>query len=242
MNQRYLKRTIVKTTIKSTFLKEDREILIYLPPDYDEQSTYPALYLQDGDDYLNMGRAATQANRLILENEIEPMLMVAIPVDKRKRTMEYSPDGKLHEAYLQFFISELLPEIESNFPIDPSPQSRVVGGSSLGGTVSLHLALNYPEYFSRVLSQSGAFLKTTSEQIAQCDSLDRLTIYQSIGLAETKVPTSFGDIDLVLRNREISNQLQNKRARVYYREKEGNHTWGFWQKDLPEAFMTFFSK
>ncbi len=212
MNPRYLKRTIVKTSIESTYLEENREILIYLPPDYDEQHSYPALYLQDGDDYLNMGRAATQANRLILENDIQPILMVAIPVDKSKRIMEYSPDGRLHKAYLQFFTHELLPEIESNFPIDPSPHSRVVGGSSLGGTVSLHLALNYPEYFRRVLSQSGAFLKTTSEQIGKIDSLVQLTVYQSVGLAETKVPTSFGDIDLVTHNREVANNLQKKKS------------------------------
>lgn len=242
MNQRYLKRTIVKHTIESEYLEENREILVYLPPDYDRELTYPALYLQDGDDYLNMGRIATQCNRLILENELHPILIIAVPVDKSRRTAEYHPSGKRHPNYLRFFIHELLPEIEANFPIEGSTESRVVGGSSLGGTVSLHLALNYPEHFRRVLSQSGAFLKTTSDQIGHADSLAHLTVYQSIGLSETAVPTHFGKIDLVARNREVHHHLQKKRAIVHYKEKDGNHTWGFWQKDLPEALKTFFAK
>jgi enterochelin esterase-like enzyme len=240
MNPQYLKRTIVKKEIRSRYLDEVKEIQVYLPPQYDETVTYPVLYLQDGDDYFNLGRIATQANQLIYEKHIRPVIMVAVPVDKSKRTAEYSPIGERNRLYLQFFTEELLPEIESEFPVDRTPDGRVVGGSSLGGTVSLHLALEYPEDFRQVLSQSGAFLEATIDRIRQTVSLDDLVVYQSIGKAETAVPTHMGKLDLLARNREVYRHLQDKQAQVHYVEKEGDHTWGLWQKDIPDALKTFF--
>lgn len=241
MNPRYLKRTIVKKEIQSSYLEEVKEIQVYLPPHYDETVTYPVLYLQDGDDYFNLGRIATQANQLIAEGDIRPVIMVAIPVDKSKRTAEYSPVGERNRLYLQFFTEELLPLIENEFPVDRTTGGRVVGGSSLGGTVSLHLALEYPEDFRKVLSQSGAFLEATIDRIRQTASLDDLVVYQSIGKAETAVPTHMGKLDLLARNREVYRHLQDKHAKVHYAEKEGDHTWGLWQKDIPDALKTFFA-
>jgi enterochelin esterase-like enzyme len=240
MNPQYLKRTIIKKEIRSQYLDEVKEIQVYLPPHYDETVTYPVLYLQDGDDYFNLGRIATQANQLIYEKDIRPVIMVAVPVDKSKRTAEYSPIGERNRLYMRFFTEELLPGIESEFPVDRTPDGRVVGGSSLGGTVSLHLALEYPEDFRKVLSQSGAFLEATIDRIRQTASLDDLVVYQSIGKAETAVPTNMGKLDLLARNREVYRHLQDKQAQVHYVEKEGDHTWGLWQKDIPDALRTFF--
>ncbi|OYD07384.1 alpha/beta hydrolase [Paludifilum halophilum] len=240
MDKKYLKRTILKREVESRHLKENRDIQVYLPPDYDEAERYPILYLQDGDDYFNLGRLATQANRLILDSEIRPLIAVAIPVDKEKRTAEYAPVGERHSAYLRFFAEELLPRVEEEFSVSASSRDRVLGGSSLGGTVSLHLALKYPLLFENIFSQSGAFLERTLESIRQSETLDHLEIYQSIGKSETAVPTHMGNLDLLARNREVHRALQEKEARIHYSEQEGNHTWGFWQKDLPDALNIFF--
>ncbi|MFC4076280.1 alpha/beta hydrolase [Salinithrix halophila] len=242
MDKRYLKRTILKREVKSRHLEETRAFQVYLPPDHDPDGEYPVLFLQDGDDYFNLGRLATQANRLILDGETRPFAAVAIPVDKEKRTSEYAPIGDRHLSYLRFFVDELLPAVETEFPIATAAGERVLGGSSLGGTVSLHLALQYPQQFQRVLSQSGAFLERTLEQIRQSDSLGYLEIYQTIGKSETAVPTHLGNLDLLARNREVHRALLEKEADVQYSEQEGNHTWGFWQKDLPFALKAFFGK
>ncbi len=158
MDKRYLKRTILKKEIMSDHLGETRQLQVYLPPEYDGSQSYPVIYLQDGDDYFNMGRLATQANRLILDGHAHPFAAVAIPVDKKKRTSEYAPHGERNPLYLRFFTEELVPMVEREFPVAASVDDRVLGGSSLGGTVSLHLALNHPDRFRQILSQSGAFL------------------------------------------------------------------------------------
>jgi enterochelin esterase-like enzyme len=240
MDQRYLKRTILHAEVESTHLGETRNIQVYLPPKHDDHASYPVLFLQDGDDYLNLGRLATQANRMILDEAIDPFVAVAISVDKDKRTSEYAPIGEHHQLYLRFFTDELLPYTEGEFPITTDPEKRVLGGSSLGGTVSLHLAMQYPQQFRRVLSQSGAFLEPTLEIIRHTRSLSDLQVYQTVGKAETAVPTHMGTLDLLTRNREVHHALLEKEARVHYSEQEGNHTWGFWQKDLPQALAFFF--
>ncbi|SFJ89712.1 alpha/beta hydrolase [Thermoflavimicrobium dichotomicum] len=242
MEQKQQKRIIKRESIQSQYLLETKEILIYLPPGYDETVTYPGLILHDGTDYFNLGRIATQASQMIINGEIIPLIMVAVPVNKEVRTAEYSPLGHRNQEHQQFIVEELLPLLKERYPIDLSPQGLVIGGSSLGGTASLHLALRYPQHFVKVLSQSGAFLEATTEQIIQSPSLSYLTIYQSIGLSETAVSTHMGSLDLVTRNREIHRLLQEKHAHVHYREKEGDHTWGLWQKDLPEALTFFFGK
>lgn len=82
MQSDYLKRTIVREEVSSDYLEETRVLQIYLPPGYSAEREYPALILQDGTDYLTMGRIATQTNQLIAEGRIHPPIIVMIPVEK----------------------------------------------------------------------------------------------------------------------------------------------------------------
>jgi len=236
------KRIIKKVELASKHLGDTKDILVFLPSETQPDESYPLLVLHDGPDYFNLGRIVTQATHLIAEGEIKPLVMVAVPVDKEKRTSEYSPIGHRQPNHIRMIIDELLPLIRQEFPVSSRKEDLVIGGSSLGGTVSLHLALQFPEVCQNVLTQSGAFLTATNEAIIKEHSLEHLTIYQSIGLSETAVPTHMGTLDLVARNREVHRHLQEKKANVRYVEAEGDHTWGFWQRDIPDALRFFFSQ
>jgi enterochelin esterase-like enzyme len=240
MEQKYLKRTIKKESLQSTHLETEKKALIYLPPNFDTNQKYPALFLHDGDDYFSLGRIATQANQLIDEKKIRPIIMVAIPVEKKLRSSEYSPIGDRNEAHLSFMTEELLPFVKERYPLND--KELVVGGSSLGATASLHMALQHPHIWNRVLAQSGAFLPQTTSALEAHQSLNWLSIYQSIGLQETNVSTHVGDIDLVEINQKVHTQLQSKGANVQYVEQDGDHTWGLWQKQLPTALQFFFGE
>jgi enterochelin esterase-like enzyme len=238
MEQKYLKRTIKKESLQSTHLETEKKALVYLPPNFDTNHKYPALFLHDGDDYFSLGRIATQANKLIDEQKIEPIIIIAIPVEKKLRTREYSPIGDRQQDHIAFMTEELLPYIQNRYQIDDA--KLVVGGSSLGGTVSLHMAVQYPSIWNKILSQSGAFLPQTYSALSD-KKLNWLSIYQSIGLQETNVPTHVGVMDLVKRNRDVHAILEAGEANVHYVEQEGDHTWGTWQKELPEALQFFFA-
>ncbi|MEB3101896.1 alpha/beta hydrolase [Ferviditalea candida] len=239
-NSRYYKRMIVRERINSQALAEDRVVKVFLPPGYDEYVSYPVIYCQDGDDFFRLGRIATHATQLILDEGLDPMIIVGVDVDKRIRWSEYDPSGPRFDAYKQFFVNELLPYVESRFPARPSPVERILAGDSLGGTVSLHLALDFPDKFHKLLSLSGAFLESTRSRIARESELSWLTLYMLIGLEEHNVVTKRGNFDLLAANREASRLLKERNARIEYVEKNGKHIWGFWQNELPAAFRFFF--
>lgn len=239
METKYTKRTIHKEIIPSSFLEEEKKVLVFLPPGYDQTSSYPTLFLHDGVDYFNLGRVVTQATNMIMEGMIRPFIIVGIPVHKKVRTSEYSPAGDRHAQHVNFFIQELVPQIRNRYPIDS--EQIVIGGSSLGGTAALSIALQHPEISTKVLSQSGAFVPQSIDAISQTESLSAYQIYLSVGKSETAVSTHMGSIDIVARNREVYRLLTEKEARVVLYEEEGDHTWGFWQRELPRALTYFFA-
>jgi enterochelin esterase-like enzyme len=238
----YYKRTIVKEVMSSSALQEQRNLRVYLPPGYNELLSYPVLYCQDGEDFFNFGRLATHMTRLIIDEDYEPVIIVGVDVDKKKRTSEYSPEGQRFNAYIQFFTEELIPYIEQRYPVRTELKDRVLAGDSLGGTISLHLALNSPHLFNQVISLSGAFYTSTQEILSGYHDLSWLTIYMVIGLQEDVVVTDHGTYDFLVLNRTSKTMFQERGATVDYHEADGKHVWGFWQNALPAALAYFYKK
>ncbi|GGF89971.1 alpha/beta hydrolase [Paenibacillus abyssi] len=235
------KRTINKETVTSKLLTEgERDLRVYLPPGYNEIISYPVIYCQDGEDFFNFGRIATQANRLILEDELEPCIVVGVDVDKKHRTAEYSPDGDRHESYVRFFVEEMIPFVASRYTVRTEADQILLAGDSLGATVSLHIALSYPQRFSRLLSMSGAYYPASRSILADySESLSWLDAYMFVGLQETEFETDRGVFDFVEMNRQTKQLLEAKGAKLLYYEKDGKHQWGFWQQELPDALRWF---
>jgi enterochelin esterase-like enzyme len=236
----YYKRTVVKENIPSVHLQESRVVRIALPPGYNELLTYPVIYCQDGEDFINFGRIVTQLTRLVLDEGVEPAIIAAVDVNKTVRTEEYSPEGSRFAAYSRFFAEELIPFVEERYPVRRDTDSRLLAGDSLGGTVSLHLALDRPDLFTRVLALSGAFLPSTQERVRRESDLSWLELYMLIGLQEENVETTRGIFDFLTCNRVSRQLLEERHARLTYLEKDGKHLWGFWQNELPDALHHFF--
>jgi enterochelin esterase-like enzyme len=60
-----------------------------------------------------------------------------------------------------------------------------------------------------------------------------------VGLQENEFVTDRGIFDFVELNRRTHKLLEEKGAKVLYGEKTGEHKWGFWQNELPEALAAF---
>jgi enterochelin esterase-like enzyme len=236
------RRTIHKHEVPSHYLPEGtRTIRVYLPPGFQEVVSYPVVYCQDGEDFFNFGRIATHAQRLIIEEGWDPFIIVGVDVDKKLRTSEYAPDGERYFLYTRFFAEELIPWVESRYPIRDVPEQRILAGDSLGGAVSLSLAIAYPSLFSRIISLSGAFYDSYQALIELASTLEHLRIWMLIGLQENEFQTDRGIFDFVELNRKAKVLLEEKGAKLRYVEKDGEHKWGFWQNELPEALGAFLS-
>ena len=160
----------VHNQFRSRFAKDARDIIVYLPPNYEANryGRYPVLYLHDGQ---NVFDAATAFNNnewgvdevvedLILRHEIEDLIVVGIYNTGTKRVNEYThvPDyrgrGGLARAYGKMIASDLKPFIDREYRTLPNAANTGLGGSSLGGLVTMYLGLRYPEVFGKLLVMS----------------------------------------------------------------------------------------
>ena len=137
---------------------------IYLPWGYrDTRERYKTLYVQDGLDYLNLGKINEIVDAMIDEKEIAPIVMVlAPPVDRDK---EYLANADFARA----FATELVPAIDAKYRTKADGGSRAVMGSSLGGLISIMIAGQYPQVFANCAGQSSAiFADTDLDKLVSC--------------------------------------------------------------------------
>lgn len=156
----------------SRFLEHDRTVIVYLPPGYDADDVvrYPVLYLHDGQNVFDRATSIGEewqvdetAQELITAGRIEPLIVVGIYNTGAHRIDEYTPTprpdqggGGLADDYGRMLVTELKPFIDATYNTLPSARSTAMGGSSLGGLLTLHLGLRYPTAFGQlaVLSPS----------------------------------------------------------------------------------------
>lgn len=162
------------TRFHSRFLPDDRDITIYLPPEYEGNPSahYPALYMQDGQNLFDAGtpvdfyvrrstwQMAETADAAIAAGEIEQILIIGISNTGHRRLAEYTPtsDWKLGggeaDKYGRLLVEELLPFIAAHYRVRPGAANTGLGGSSLGALAALYLGLKYPEAFGRLTVHS----------------------------------------------------------------------------------------
>lgn len=236
------KGTIKEHKIKSKELGEEILLLIYLPANFSPLYKYSLLIAQDGRDYFQLGKISRLADEYLFNREIENLIIVGIPykdVDDRRR--KYHPDGEQYQQYIRFLAHELVPFLDQEFPTYQMGSTRALIGDSLGATVSLMTALQYPHSFGKVLLQSPYVNEKVLEMVNSFTETELLEIYHIVGNQETKVQTTKGKIsDFLSPNRKLSSIITDKSFTYFYDEFNGDHTWTYWQPDLKRALKRMF--
>jgi enterochelin esterase-like enzyme len=236
------KGTIKEHSIKSNELGEEITLLIYLPANFSPLYKYSLLIAQDGTDYFQLGRIGRLADEYLFEREIENLIIVGIPyknVEDRRR--KYHPDGDQRQSYIRFLAHELVPFLDQEFPTYQMGSTRALIGDSLGATVSLMTALDYPYTFGKVLLQSPYVDEQVLELVKNFTKTELVEIYHIIGNQETEVHTTDGKkSDFLKPNRELAAIIKSKSFTYFYDEFNGDHTWTYWQPDLKRALKTMF--
>jgi enterochelin esterase-like enzyme len=201
-----------------------RAIYVYLPPGYDADATrFPALYVHDGGEYLSRARLPVVLDNLIHAGEVAPLIAVmADPVD---RMTEYM----MNERYAEFVYSGLVPHIDARFRTLASVEGRGVMGASLGGLISVYLALGRPDLFSRVASQSGAFFIAQDRVLSLARRARAAqSFYFDVGKYEQRfIPAHLG----------LTETLKAQGCRCFFQELAGGHNWTSWRAHLKELLM-----
>jgi predicted alpha/beta superfamily hydrolase len=99
------------------------------------------------------------ADQSICSGVVEPLIIVGM-YNTKARIREYTPThvprlgGGRADRYAKFLIEEVKPFIEREYRILSGPEKTGIGGSSLGGLVSLYLGLRIPEAFGKIAALS----------------------------------------------------------------------------------------
>ncbi|MCP8968363.1 alpha/beta hydrolase [Ectobacillus ponti] len=221
----------------SEALQEELQLLIYLPAAYTPLHKHTLLIAQDGSDYWTLGKIGSVLEALQQDSGIDRTIFVGIPYrDVHDRKRKYFPGDAQNKAYIRFLAQELVPFLDAHYPTYGIGRGRVLMGDSLGGTVSLMAALTYPHTFGKVIMQSPFVNDDVLALTDACREPYLLELYQEVGTEETAVRTTDGQIrDFVRPNRELKQLLGTKGFSHSYEEFDGDHTWTYWQQNLPGA-------
>lgn len=239
---------------------KDRPLHIHLPDDYEESGErYPVMYFFDGHN-LFRDADATYGKSWGLEDFLrgwsKPIIVVGMECghEGRERLVEYCPYhfrggfwGDLRgegDATLRFMVEELKPMIDREYRTYPFREATAIGGSSMGGLMSLYAAVRYNRWFSKAACLSSAItpcMRALSEDIARSPIDADTRVYLSWGSEETGGggPENDYESNTARCNLSVERQLQEKGA--YARalcQRGGRHCEADWEKQIPD-FMNF---
>ena len=211
------KSKIKKIVIQSKSLNKEMSILVYLPCGYDEDKSFPTLYFLHGrsgnENILTDIDLNIMADRLIEQKDIDPMIIVCPDLENSRGLNSSSvcqevkdPSGRIINIgmYEDYFINEVVPEIDKRYKTIKDRNGRYIGGASAGGYTALHHAFRHPEMFSKVGGHMPAIeLQLEEEDQAyfqfpgSWEKYDPIKIASGMGMAWTdlKVYLDSGDQD-----------------------------------------------
>ncbi len=149
-----------------------RRYSIYVPEQYDPAEPAALMVFQDGHAYADphgQYRATVVMDNLIAKGEMPVTIAVFIDPGHKKDTLPekrgWKPDPEnrsfeydsLSGDYVQFLVSEILPEVAKKFNITDEPLGRAICGASSGGICAFTAAWQRPDQFSKVISHIGSF-------------------------------------------------------------------------------------
>ncbi len=235
-------------------LGRKRRIAVLLPHNYYQtDKKYPVLYLHDGqnlfDEYAPYGNWGVDKSLEKLSSQgLGDVIIVAIDHGGVLRIQEYLPystprytEAEGHQ-YLRFMLDDLKPMIDKRYRVLKDRTSTGIGGSSLGGLISLYAGFEYPDIFGKKMIFSPSLW--ISEEI--------------YNKAKSFIPGGPTDIYLYAGGMESANHygqvlrleniLQEKRKYddfdlIFSHNPSGQHKEIHWGEQFPRALKwLFFNK
>jgi predicted alpha/beta superfamily hydrolase len=229
----------------SRLVGEHHDLLVYLPPGYEAEGErrFPVLYMQDGQNLFdpktsfipgNYWRMGETADALVQAGAMDPLIIVGIYNSGVKRMDEYTPvedkrlGGGHADTYGRMLVEELKPFIDAQYRTLPGAENCAMGGSSLGGLVTLYLGLRYPAVFSRLAVMSPSVWwrnRTILKTVSALREKPRLRIWLDIG---TKEATRAVPDARALRDGLIQKGWQLGADLAYFEAEGAGHTESAW--------------
>jgi len=150
----------------SATVGNDRRALIYTPPGFSNDKKYPVLYLLHGiggdeKEWLNGGQPQIILDNLYADGKLESMIVVmpngrAMKDDRAGGNIRAPDKVQAFATFEQDLLNDLIPFIESNYPVVTDREHRAIAGLSMGGGQALNFGLGNLDKFAWVGGFSSA--------------------------------------------------------------------------------------
>lgn len=235
-------------------LNKTRKIWALLPHDYDKSiERYPVLYLQDAQNLFNedspYGNWEIDKKLAVMaEYKIGKIIIIAIEHGDEDREKEYNVGktvlGKGQgKNYIKFISETLKPFVDNQFRTKPEREFTGIGGSSLGGLISIFCGLMYPKMYGKLMAFSPS-LWVAPKITIDGDNVDN---------EETKIYLYAGGDESENLIEQVNSFKNNLIASEFVKDKmkinlsinmEGKHNETYWSDEFPKAieWLYFNSK
>jgi predicted alpha/beta superfamily hydrolase len=249
--------------LRSRVFRNTRLVRVWLPPGYDKGggTRYPVLYLNDGQNLFEPATAfagvhwqvGETATRLIREKKIRPLIIVGIDNAGKNRAREYLPyksrDPKVPVVkgtlYPKFLKREVMPLIEGHYAVLTGAKNTGLGGSSLGGLITLYMQLAAPGTFGQLLIESPSLFVANRKILAECRKFRAWPLRVYLGMGTREVGDTEKDEKITNDARELASILLQAQLGDHWlkvRIEEGaSHTEAAWAARFPEALEFLYS-
>jgi predicted alpha/beta superfamily hydrolase len=233
----------------SRYLPNKHDLIVYVPPGYEEETEriYPVLYMQDGQNLFDgstsfvPGRTwemRERADEAIEAGEVAPLVIVGIYNAGDRRLAEYTHErdwrmgGGEAANYGNLLTREIMPWIAGHFRVRPEREQTGLGGSSLGGLVTLYLGLRHAQLFGRLAVLSPSVWWNNKSILGYLDEhspqvWERPRMWLDVGDREGR--RALGDVEK-LRKRLLANGWRLDETLHYERIEGGSHDEAAWAK------------
>ncbi len=239
--------------LSSRFTGDARDVIVYLPPDYNwaEDRRYPVLYLHDGQNLFDAATAFAGnewgldelAEELIQTGQIEPLIIVGVYNSGPQRVYEYTHvrdrrgRGGRARAYGKLIVEDLKPFIDAEYRTLADAGNSGLGGSSLGGLVTLYLGLHYPRTFGKLIVMSPSIWwanRAILREVRKLRNKSAQKIWLDIGTCEGQNPESCVKNVEDLRDALLAKGWQDGYDLKFVADHGAGHNekaWGFRMRD-----------
>ncbi|MFV5696475.1 alpha/beta hydrolase [Flavobacterium sp. LB3P122] len=231
-------------------LNKTRKIWALLPHDYDNSSeSYPVMYLQDAQNLFNesaeFGNWEIDKKLAVMsEYKIGKIIIIAIEHAEEDRVKEYNVGktvlGKGQgKKYIRFVTDTLKPYVDSNFRTKKEQEFTGIGGSSMGGLISIFSGLRNPEVYGKLMIFSPSLwvvpeLKINVEKANSADT----KIYLYAGGDESK--TMIEHVKKFQKDLISSEFVKDKSKINLSINRQGKHSETYWSDEFPKAIEWLF--
>jgi len=212
-----------------------RKMLIYTPPGYTTNKKYPVLYLLHGigGDHLEWyknGAPQVILDNLYADKKLVPMIVV-LPngramKDDRPGENIFDPEKvKAFETFEQDLLNDIIPFVESKYPVIINRESRALAGLSRGGGQSLNFGLTNLNIFAWIGGFSSAPNTKTPEALVP-DPGETAKKLKLLWI-------SCGDQDrLITFSQRLHKYLKENNVPHIWHVEPGVHDFKVWKSDL----------